>query len=305
MTSPSQRALVDSRDLAGRTILVTGANAGIGYWCAELLAARGARVILGCRSPQRAEVAANTLRHAAQGADVGILPLDLGSLAGIAEAASQVDERLDAVICNAGIKAADPAARTSDGLDLMVGTNALGHFALLAQLGHALAPEARVVSAGSLAHRFSRIAPSTLAQPWTGSSLRQYGRSKAALMSLTFELDRRWRGSGRSALCAHPGYAVDPLTPYRHGLATVPGPVRAAAGLARGLVQGKDAGAAPIVHAAVAPDARGADYWGPDGLLEFRGAPARVEASDQVRSSDIATELWSTAEEITGVRFVA
>ncbi|KAA0962201.1 SDR family NAD(P)-dependent oxidoreductase [Microbacterium sp. ANT_H45B] len=293
------------RDLGGRTILVTGANAGIGYWCAEQLAARGARVLLGCRSTDRAEVAASSIRAHAASADVGILPLDLGSLDAIAAAAASVDERLDAVICNAGIKAADRRARTADGLDLMVGTNALGHFALLAQLGQALAEEARVVAVGSLAHRFAEIDPATLGQPWTGASLRQYGRSKAALMAFAFELDRRWRGTARSALCAHPGYAVDPLTPHRAGLAEVSGLSRTLAGLSRPLVQGKDAGAAPIVHAAVSADATGGDYWGPGGLLEFRGAPARVRAGEQVRSPEVGRALWSAAEELTGVRFDA
>ena len=288
--------------LDGRTVLVTGANAGIGYWCAEMLAAHGARVLLGCRSTERADVAASSIRAHAPGADLGVVQIDLGSLPSIASAATSVDERVDAVICNAGVKAADRTARTADGLDLMVGTNALGHFALLAQLGHVLADDARVVAVGSLAHRFAEIDPATLAQPWTGPSLRQYGRSKAALMALTFELDRRWRGTARSALCAHPGYAVDPLTPHRDGLAEVPRAVRALAALSRPLVQGKDAGAAPIVHAAVAADATGSDYWGPGGLLEFRGAPTRVRASEQVRSAEIGSELWTVAEELTGVR---
>ncbi|MEV7799822.1 SDR family NAD(P)-dependent oxidoreductase [Microbacterium foliorum] len=290
-------------DLTGRTILVTGANAGIGYWCAEILASRGARVLLGCRSTERAEVAASSIRAHAPGADLGILPMDLGSLASITEAAASLGERIDAVICNAGVKAADRSARTSDGLDLMVGTNFVGHFALLARLGDVLADDARVVAVGSLAHRFAEIDPSTLAQPWTGASLRQYGRSKAALMSFTFELNRRWRGSARSALCAHPGYAVDPLTPHRDGLAEVSAVTRALASLSRPLVQGKDAGAAPIVHATVAADATGGDYWGPGGLLEFRGAPRRVAASAQVRSVDVGAELWAVAEHMAGVRF--
>lgn len=289
--------------LDGRTILVTGANAGIGYWCAEILAAHGARVLLGCRSAERAQVAVSSIRTQVPGADLGILPVDLGSLAGIAAASASLDERLDAVICNAGVKAADRGARTADGLDLMVGTNALGHFALLAQLGDVLADDARVVAVGSLAHRFAEIDPATLAQPWTGASLRQYGRSKAALMALTFELNRRWKGSARSALCAHPGYAVDPLTPHREGLASVSAVTRALASLSRPLVQGKDAGAAPIVHAAVAADATGGDYWGPGGLLEFRGSPTRVRASEQVRSAEVGGELWSVAEDLTGVRF--
>jgi NAD(P)-dependent dehydrogenase (short-subunit alcohol dehydrogenase family) len=290
-------------DLAGRTILVTGANAGIGYWCAEILAGHGARVLLGCRSTERAEVAASSIRAHAPGADLGIVPIDLGSLVSTTAAAASVGERIDAVICNAGVKAADRGARTADGLDLMVGTNFVGHFALIARLGDVLADDARVVAVGSLAHRFAEIDPATLAQPWTGPSLRQYGRSKAALMAFAFELNRRWRGSARSALCAHPGYAVDPLTPHRDGLAEVSTVTRALAALSRPLVQGKDAGAAPIVHAAVAADATGGDYWGPGGLLEFRGAPRRVAASAQVRSVDVGAELWAVAEHMAGVRF--
>lgn len=288
-----------------RTILVTGANAGIGYWCAEQLAARGARVLLGCRSPERAATAASAIRERVPDADVRVLPLDLGALDSVAAAAAAVDEPLDAVVCNAGVKAADPAARTADGHDLMVGTNVLGHFALVAQLAPLLTADARVVTVGSLAHRFARLQPERLDAAWTGSSLRQYGRSKAALMAFTFELARRWSGSGRLAVCAHPGYAVDPLTPRRDGLAPVPGWLRALAIPTRVLVQGKDGGALPIVHAATAPDVANGDYWGPGGLLEFRGAPSRVAATDEVRAAETGAALWASAAALTGVRFPA
>lgn len=294
-----------SRDLLGRTMLVTGANAGIGYWCAEQLAARGARVLLGCRSPERAATAVTAIRTQVPDADLRILPLDLGSLDSVRGAATGIGERIDAVICNAGVKAAGHSARTSDGFDLMVGTNFLGHFALVAQLEPALAPDARVVAVGSIAHRFATLDPAALDAPWTGSSLRQYGRSKAALMSFTFELSRRWSGSSRLAVCAHPGYAVDPLTPPRPGLAEVSGVIRALSAPTRLLVQGKDGGALPVVHAATAADVRNGDYWGPGGLLEFRGAPARVAASDEVRSAEIGPALWAAAESITGVLFPA
>ncbi|MGH3689762.1 MAG: SDR family NAD(P)-dependent oxidoreductase [Microbacterium sp.] len=292
-------------DLRGRTVLVTGANAGIGYWCAEQLAARGARVLLGCRSPERAQTAVSAIRSRAPGADLRVLALDLGSLDSIAHAAAEVDERLDAVICNAGVKAADPTARTSDGFDLMVGTNFLGHFALVAQLEPLLAPDARMVAVGSIAHRFAHLDATTLDAPWSGSSLRQYGRSKASLMAFAFELARRWSGSSRAAVCAHPGYAVDPLTPPRQGLAEVSGLVRTLSAPTRVLVQGKDGGALPIVHAATAADVVDGDYWGPGGLLEFRGAPARVVASEEVRSAAIGAQLWAAAERLTGVRFPA
>ncbi|MGV2902429.1 SDR family NAD(P)-dependent oxidoreductase [Microbacterium sp. AGC62] len=293
------------RDHFGRTILVTGANAGIGYWCAEQLAARGARVLLGCRSLERAATAVTAIRAQVPDADMRVLPLDLGSLDSVAEAAADIGERLDAVICNAGVKAADRSARTSDGFDLMVGTNFLGHFALVAQLEPVLAPDARVVAVGSIAHRFATLDPATLDARWAGSSLRQYGRSKAALMAFAFELSRRWSDSSRSAVCAHPGYAVDPLTPARPGLAEVSGVVRALSTPTRLLVQGKDGGALPVVHAATAADVRNGDYWGPGGLLEFRGAPARVTASDEVRSAAIGSAMWAAAERITGVCFPA
>ena len=114
-----------------------------------------------------------------------MLTLDLGSLDSVARAAAEVDEKLDAVIGNAGVKAADRSARTSDGFDLMVGTNFLGHFALVAQLEPLLSPDARVVAVGSIAHRFAHLDPDTLDDPWSGPSLRQYGRSKASLMAGT------------------------------------------------------------------------------------------------------------------------
>jgi NAD(P)-dependent dehydrogenase (short-subunit alcohol dehydrogenase family) len=292
-----------ARDLLGRTVLVTGANAGIGYWCAEQLAARGARVVLGCRSPEHARTAVSSIRSRVPDADLRVLALDLGSLGSVSDAASGVDERLDAIICNAGVKAADRAARTSDGHDLMVGTNFLGHFALVAQLEAGLAPDARVVAVGSIAHRFARLDPATLDDPWTGSSLQQYGRSKASLMAFAFELARRWGGSSRSAVCAHPGYAVDPLTPQRPGLAAVPGIVRALAAPTKMLVQGKDGGALPIVHAATSAEVLNGEYWGPGGVLEFRGSPARVAASEEVRSSEVGAALWAAAERLTGVPF--
>ncbi|WP_223626962.1 SDR family NAD(P)-dependent oxidoreductase [Microbacterium sp. EST19A] len=295
--------LPQRHDLDGRTILVTGANAGIGYWCAERLAVRGARVLLGCRSPERAQTAVDAITAQAPGAALRVIPVDLGSLDSIRGAAADVDERIDAVICNAGVKSAEKKARTHDGLDLMIGTNFLGHFALLAQIAPLLADDARVVAVGSLAHRFAHIEPDGLSASWRGSSLRQYGRSKAALMAFAFELDRRWSDTARSALCAHPGYAVDQLTASRPGLVEVPRVVRGLAALSRPFVQGKDDGAAPLIHAATAPDARGGDYWGPGGMLEFRGAPARVRASDEVRSPTTGAALWAAAEHLTGVPF--
>lgn len=294
---------VSGRDLAGRTVLITGANAGIGYWCAESLSARGARVMLGCRSMERAQRAIDVIRDQVPAADLQQVSLDLGSLESITRAAAGIGERIDIVICNAGVKAADRTARTADGIDLMMGTNFLGHFALIAQIEHLLASDARVVTVGSLAHRFANLNPAELSAPWSGSSLRQYARSKAALMTFAVELDRRWRASARSSVIAHPGYAVDPLSPPRPGVHVTPAPIRALAALSRIVVQGKDAGAWPIIHAATAPGVASGDFWGPGGFLEFRGEPKRVKASPATTSTPQGAALWTAAESLTGVRF--
>ncbi|MFP3786333.1 SDR family NAD(P)-dependent oxidoreductase, partial [Burkholderia sp. SIMBA_024] len=103
-------------------------------------------------------------------AQLRIVSVDLGSLDSIRSAAADVDERLDAVICNAGVKTARKDARTHDGFDLMIGTNFLGHFALLAQLAPFFADDARVVAVGSIAHRFALLEPGRLSDPWRGSS---------------------------------------------------------------------------------------------------------------------------------------
>lgn len=291
------------QDLAGLTVLITGANAGIGYWCSEVLAGCGARVLMACRSAKRAQTALDAILGRFPHADLRILPVDLGSLNSVRDASEALDERVDVMICNAGAKVANSNARTADGLDLMMGTNFLGHFALIAHLEDRLADDARVVAVGSLAHRFADLDPTRLADPWHGASLRQYARSKAALMTFAFELDRRWAGSSRSAVCAHPGYAVDPLTPPRPGAVEVSSSIRALTAPTRLFVQGKDGGAVPLIHAATAPDVLSGDYWGPSGLLEFRGTPTRVKTAAHVRSPAQGTALWSAAETLTGIRF--
>ncbi|MGM1016646.1 MAG: SDR family NAD(P)-dependent oxidoreductase [Actinomycetota bacterium] len=294
----------DSRDdLRGSTVLITGANAGLGYWCSETLAGRGARVLLACRSHRRAKAASAAIREQYPSADLRVVPLDLGDRARIEACVEMLDEPIDTIICNAGVKSAPRGARTADGVELMMGTNFLGHFALLARASRLLSPRGRVVAVGSLAHRFADVDPARLTADRRDSSLRQYARSKAALMSFAFELDRRWSDTGRSALVAHPGYAIDPLTPARTGMPSAPRLLRAVAAPFRLLMQGKDEGANPIVHAATAADAVGGDFWGPGGPLEFRGASRRVPASPAVRDVAHAVDLWRAAEDITGVRF--
>jgi NAD(P)-dependent dehydrogenase (short-subunit alcohol dehydrogenase family) len=181
-------------DLAGRTMLVTGANGGIGFWTSVQLADAGARVLLACRSAERADAAARAITARVPGADVDVVPLDLASLASVEACVAAVREDLDAVVANAGLTPAGGRARrrrtTVDGFEELMGTNALGHFALVAGLAPRLRPGGRVVMLGSLAHRFSPLDLGDLAGERRMPALIRYGRSKTACTMIAVELDR-------------------------------------------------------------------------------------------------------------------
>jgi NAD(P)-dependent dehydrogenase (short-subunit alcohol dehydrogenase family) len=299
-------------DLAGRTILVTGANGGVGFWTSAQLAAAGARVLLACRSAERGDAAARALTARVPGADVEVCALDLARLDSVDACVGAVREDLDAIVANAGVTPAGGRARqrrtTIDGFEEMMGTNALGHFALVAGLAPRLRAGGRVVMLGSLAHRFSPLDLGDLAGERRMPALMRYGRSKTACMMLGAELDRRWRavGSDRIAVSAHPGFAVDALTPPQDPAARPRGVAAARRRIARPgriLVQGKDAGAWPVAHAAAADGVTGGDSWGPDGPLELTGAPAPAFVAEHARSTAVAEQLWAAAEDATGIRF--
>ncbi|GAA1850910.1 SDR family NAD(P)-dependent oxidoreductase [Microlunatus capsulatus] len=290
-------------DLADRTVLVTGANAGLGYFATEQLAAAGARVLMACRSAERADRAVAAVRARVPDARLDVLSLDLADLDSVAACARSVDVGLDAVLCNAGLTSTDGRATTAQGLELMMGGNAFAHLALVAGLADRLRSGARVVSVGSIASRWSPVDLDDLQAERDFRSFRQYGRSKTATTALAFTLDRRWRAAGRDAvaLAAHPGFAVDVLTPARPGVVEPSPRARSLARPARLLVQGKDAGAWPLVHACVGAGVHGGEYWGPGGVQELVGPPAPARARDHVRDVATGERLWAAVERATGV----
>jgi NAD(P)-dependent dehydrogenase (short-subunit alcohol dehydrogenase family) len=161
-------AVWDPRHLpsqTGKTFVVTGGNAGIGYFTGEQLAEAGGRVIIAARNRDKADVAMGAIRSRVPRAEVSFVHLDLTSLASISDAAGAIsaDGPIDALVNNAGLVIAPGRRRvTADGLELLVGGNALGHFALTAQLFPALAPGGRVVGLGSMSTRMVRLDPSDL-----------------------------------------------------------------------------------------------------------------------------------------------
>ncbi|MFS8095547.1 SDR family NAD(P)-dependent oxidoreductase [Lentzea alba] len=250
----------------GKTFLVTGANAGIGYFVAEQLATTGATVVVGSRSATKAGAAMASIRGAVPDARVRHLQLDLADLASVKDAANSL-ENLDAVVCNAGVMIDDP--------ELMYATNHLGHFALVSWLMPLLtaAPEGRVVTTGSFVAKNPKDA---------------YARSKQAQMLFAFELDRRQ--SAVLSVVNHPGGALDSLTPPRR-LLSLP------AGL---LLQGKHAGAWPAVRAVLDPSVRGGQMLGPR-VLGLRGEPRVEPVRGQLADRALAARVWARSVELTGV----
>ncbi|EME98218.1 SDR family NAD(P)-dependent oxidoreductase [Streptomyces mobaraensis NBRC 13819 = DSM 40847] len=289
----------------GRTVLVTGGNAGIGYFVAEQLAATGALVVLGSRNAAKADAAMAAIRSRVAGARLRHLPLDLADLSSLKTAVEGSGlDRLDAVVHNAGVALDHPPRRvTADGHELMFGTNHLGHFALTQWLAPLLsaAPAGRVVTVGSFAARSERLDPDDPQSTRDYRPKRTYGRSKLAQMCFGFELDRRLRAVGSPVLSvvAHPGGALDGLTPSRPPVHETKRGARLRALPAGLLVQGKEAGAWPVVRAVLDPDVRGGQLWGPR-IFGLRGAPRREPAPAHMADETAAARLWRLSCELTG-----
>jgi NAD(P)-dependent dehydrogenase (short-subunit alcohol dehydrogenase family) len=288
----------------GRTAVVTGANTGVGFETAAVLAQRGATVVLACRDRDRARAAADRIGQASQGARVTILPLDLASLASVRAAADQLraeHPRVDLLINNAGVMRA-LYARTRDGFELQLGTNHLGHFAFTGLVLEALLPVSgsRIVTVTSLVHRQGRIDFADLQSERRYRRPVAYAQSKLANLLFTYELQRRLAaaGAGTIALAAHPGVSRTELN--RH---LPPGFRGRSWGLARPITHPAAIGALSLLRAAVDPAARGGEYYCPEGRLEFRGYPVRRETSAASHDVTLQRRLWAESERLTGVTY--
>ena len=299
-------------DLHGKLALVTGANSGIGFEAASMLAAKGATVVLACRDQVRGADALARLRARHPEARATLLPLDLASLRAVREAAARYlgeHPRLDLLCNNAGVMAI-ARALTEDGFEMQLGVNHLGHFALTGLLLPALlaSPEARVVTVTSLVHRAGRMRWDDLDGARRYQRWEAYAQSKLANLLFAFELQRKLAASGARAqsLACHPGYSATNLqlvAPTAEGSALGVAFYRTANQL---FAQSADHGAWPTVHALTSPAVRGGDYVGPSGLRELWGAPGRVSsASRAARDPEQAARLWRVSIERTGVGYEA
>lgn len=296
----------DVPEQAGRVFVVTGANSGLGYETARVLAQRGARVVLACRRPEAGEEAARRIREQCPAALLEVEALDLADLASVASCAARVGRQLghlDGLINNAGLMGV-PRSVTGDGFERQLGVNHLGHFALTGRLLPLLlaAPQPRVVTLTSETYRLGRIAFTDLQGERCYRAWRAYAQAKLANLLFTLELDRRSRTAGWPLLSlgAHPGYAATGLqgNPERR---LTPSRQRSWAWANRRIAQSAAAGAWPTLRAATDPDAVGGTLYGPAGL--WRG-PAVVDTMATRRTDEeAARRLWEASEALTRVGF--
>ena len=281
----------DLPSFAGRRVIVTGANSGLGEITARELARVGASVVLAVRNVEKGAAAA-----AGMTGDVEVRRLDLQDLASVREFADGTEPGVDVLVNNAGIMAV-PYALTKDGFESQIGTNHLGHFALT----NLLLPKItdRVVTVSSGLHLLGYISLDDLnwkARPYLAWPA--YGQSKLANLLFTSELQRRLdaAGSPLKAHAAHPGYSSTNL--QSHGAGGVSGSLLALAN--RTVATPADFGARQTLYA-VSQDLPGDSFIGPK--YSMRGPTARVARGPLARSATKARALWELSEQLTETEF--
>ena len=290
----------DVPDQAGKTFFITGANTGIGFGAATVLAGKGGRVLLGCRNTDKGRDAVARIADAHPGADVSVVEIDLADLDSVRRAAKVVGEqpRLDVLVNNAGIMMT-PKTMTTDGFESQFGTNHLGHFALTGLLLPILqqTDRSRVVTVSSVGHRRGDINFDDISAEQSYSPQARYYQSKLANLLFTYELDRRLTAARSTtiAAAAHPGGADTELPRYmtnRWMLALMP--------LLRPLMNSADSGAWPTLAAATHPDVRGGQYFGPQ-RFEVSGPAKQVDSTPRSKDPALAARLWNLSIDMTGV----
>jgi protochlorophyllide reductase len=292
----------DIPDQSGRSVVVTGANAGLGYETALTLGAAGATVILACRNLAKAERAVSQMRRLTPTANLLVYPLDLADLTsvrGFVDRVGSEHDQLDLLINNAGLMAVDES-RTIDGFEMQLGVNHLGHFALTALLLPMLlaTPGARVATMSSMGHRAGRLNLDDLMFESRGyRRWSAYFQSKLANLLFTAELDRRLDAASAScvAVAAHPGGSHTDLGTEGTSVSN-----RLVGSVVPLVTQSAAAGALPMLRAATDLGVQGGEFYGPRWFT--RGYPVQERPSAGARNEQSARELWNISLELTGIQ---
>ena len=285
-------------ELSGKTAIVTGSNTGLGFETASDLYQKGAKVYVACRDEEKGQDAIKRMKAISGGGELIYGHLDLANLSSVKEFAEKVfatENRLDLLVNNAGVMI-PPPSKSEDGFELQFGVNFIGHFALTGHLFNLLESTtgSRVVTLSSLAHRGAVIDFDNFRLEKPYNNWREYGQSKLAdlIFALEFEKRRRNNGYKTMSLAAHPGFSKTDLQKYmdKNMLNSLE------------LMTAKE-GAQPTLAACLRPDAKGGQYWGPDGPNEQKGKPELAKIDSVALDEKLNAKLWDWAKKITEVNF--
>jgi NAD(P)-dependent dehydrogenase (short-subunit alcohol dehydrogenase family) len=285
-------------ELSGKTAIVTGSNTGLGFETALNLYRKGAKVYVACRNAEKGLDAIKRMKAISDGGELVFVGLDLASLNSVKAFAEKViatEPRLDLLVNNAGVMI-PPPAKSEDGFELQFGVNFVGHFALTGHLFSLLESTkgSRVVTLSSIAHRGAGIDFDNFRLEKPYNSWREYGQSKLADLIFALEFDKRLRKNGFQilSLAAHPGFSKTDLQKYmdKKTLDSLE------------LMTAKE-GAQPTLAACLNPNAKGGQYWGPDGQNEQKGKPALARIDAVALDEKLNARLWDWAKQTTKTNF--
>lgn len=291
-------------DQQGKTFVVTGANAGLGYETALALAKQRATVVLACRSQQKAQTAISKIRAGVAGADVHFIEIDLTDFASVRRFATDFTAQfseLHGLVNNAGVML-PRLDHTDDGFELQMTANYFGHFLLTGLLLETLlgTENSRIISLSSIAHLNGQINFNDIHWQQSSPPFKPYQQSKLACLMFDLELQRRLESINATTIsvAAHPGVSLTELSRHIPRLLYV-GFLPAAMMISHAPRNG----ALPILLAATADGVKGGDYYGPTGFREMKGMPGKARIARRAKNAENIAKLWALTEQITEFEF--
>ncbi|MCP4357661.1 MAG: SDR family NAD(P)-dependent oxidoreductase [Chloroflexi bacterium] len=302
--------LQDIPNLAGKVIIVTGANSGLGLESTKAFAAKGATVVMACRNMSKAEKAKAEVLAGNPTAKLDLMPLDNGSLKSVrsfADAFKTKYGRLDLLLNNAGVMAI-PRTLTEDGFEMQLGVNHLAHFALTGLLLDVIinTPGARIHNTSSSVAFNGRINFDDLMSKESYGRWSAYGQSKLANAVFATELNRRLKSAGHDTIAnsSHPGLVMTNLQTNSLEQSGAPLAERILYGIFGNLMaQDVGMGVLPQLYASVAPGAKGGVFYGPK-TMRMRGYPAEQKCNAALDDAAILKRFWEASEQLTGVHYL-
>jgi len=290
----------------GKTILITGANSGLGLEATKVLSSKGAHVVMTARNLKSGNEAISLIKKENANAKLDLMQLDLSDFASIHKFSEEFHKKykqLDVLINNAGVMFPVKRELTKQKFEVQFGTNHLGHFVLTGLLLDILksTPNSRIAIQSSGQHKAKMGKPDIYFDDLNFdkgyNKYIAYSQSKLANLLFAYELDRQLKANkiGITVVAAHPGYTKTNLV--RHSGFIVQ------AIITNILAQKVEIGTLPILRAATDTSVKGGEYFGPTKMNEMRGYPELVKSSDKSYNKELAGKLWKVSEELTKITY--